>query len=91
MLIGISSSLSYIINSNFYRAYGITLTAYFAHAQEYNICFTTVERRPTGGEVTADGDLALPDLPDPSLPAGVLPTQVLSMVFIVLKPLTDTR
>ena len=46
--------------------------------QEYNICFTTVERRPVvgGGEATADGDLGLPDLPDPSLSAGVLPTQV---------------
>ena len=46
--------------------------------QEYNICFTTVERRPVvgGGEATADGDLGLPDLPEPSLSAGVLPTQV---------------
>ncbi len=46
--------------------------------QEYNICFTTVERRALAGQVTSEGDLSLPELPDPSLQPGILPTQVRS-------------
>jgi hypothetical protein len=46
--------------------------------QEYNICFTTVERRAPAGQVTSEGDLSLPELPDPSLQPGILPTQVRS-------------
>jgi hypothetical protein len=48
------------------------LTCYL---QEYNICFTTVDRKPLG-QSTPEGELPLPELPDPTLPAGVLPTQV---------------
>merc|ERR1719318_1937867 len=46
--------------------------------QEYNICFTTVSRAKPSK--TADGEMILPSLPDTSLPAGVLPTQIKKLV-----------
>ena len=45
--------------------------------QEFNICFTTVDRTPVKG---GDGDLVLPNLPDPTVAAGVLPTQIKKLV-----------
>ena len=41
--------------------------------QEYNICFTTVSRAKPSKN--ADGETELPELPDSSLSAGVLPAQ----------------
>ena len=49
--------------------------------QEYNICFTTVDRRKR--EKTSDGEMVLPALPDQGLQTGVLPAQI--------KKLVDTR
>ena len=46
--------------------------------QEYNICFTTVSRAKPSK--TADGETELPELPDSSLSAGVLPTQIKKLV-----------
>merc|ERR1719348_558300 len=46
--------------------------------QEYNICFTTVSR--TKPSKNADGETELPELPDSSLGAGVLPTQIKKLV-----------
>ncbi|KAI8826187.1 DNA polymerase family B-domain-containing protein [Fimicolochytrium jonesii] len=59
----------------FYDKYVLLLdfnSLYPSIIQEYNICFTTVERgRNTGGLVL--GDDQLPDVPDPELPKGILP------------------
>ena len=46
--------------------------------QEYNICFTTVDR--TKKEKTSDGEMVLPPLPDPGLQTGVLPAQIKKLV-----------
>ena len=46
--------------------------------QEYNICFTTVDRKKR--EKTAEGDMVLPALPDPGLQTGVLPSQIKKLV-----------
>ena len=46
--------------------------------QEFNICFTTVSRGKQ--EKSAEGETELPDLPDSSLKAGVLPTQIKKLV-----------
>merc|ERR1719474_2014059 len=46
--------------------------------QEYNICFTTVSRAKQSKN--ADGETELPELPDSSLSAGVLPTQIKKLV-----------
>jgi len=46
--------------------------------QEYNICFTTVSRERQA--VTAEGEQALPGLPDASAKPGVLPTQIKKLV-----------
>lgn len=49
--------------------------------QEYNICFTTVERPQVDKSSTAATDeQILPDLPDSSLPVGVLPTEIRKLV-----------
>jgi len=65
----------------FYDKYILLLdfnSLYPSIIQEYNICFTTVDR--TKKEKTADGEMVLPPLPDTSLPAGVLPTQIKKLV-----------
>ena len=46
--------------------------------QEYNICFTTVSRAKPSKN--ADGETELPELPDSTLSAGVLPTQIKKLV-----------
>ena len=46
--------------------------------QEYNICFTTVDR--TRREKTGDGEMVLPALPDSGLQTGVLPAQIKKLV-----------
>ena len=45
--------------------------------QEYNICFTTVDRKPIK---EGDGDLVLPNLPESTVAAGILPTQIKKLV-----------
>eukprot|EP00092_Neocalanus_flemingeri_P020784 GFUD01022520.1.p1 GENE.GFUD01022520.1~~GFUD01022520.1.p1 ORF type:complete len:1437 (+),score=492.07 GFUD01022520.1:76-4386(+) len=65
----------------FYDKYILLLdfnSLYPSIIQEYNICFTTVDR--TKKEKTGDGEMILPALPDASLPAGVLPTQIKKLV-----------
>eukprot|EP00090_Calanus_glacialis_P016583 TRINITY_DN25936_c0_g1_i4.p1 TRINITY_DN25936_c0_g1~~TRINITY_DN25936_c0_g1_i4.p1 ORF type:complete len:1464 (-),score=583.40 TRINITY_DN25936_c0_g1_i4:126-4448(-) len=65
----------------FYDKYILLLdfnSLYPSIIQEYNICFTTVDR--TKKEKTAEGEMILPSLPDTSLPAGVLPTQIKKLV-----------
>jgi len=65
----------------FYDKYILLLdfnSLYPSIIQEYNICFTTVDRSQK--EKTADGEMILPSLPDASLPAGVLPTQIKKLV-----------
>jgi len=65
----------------FYDKYILLLdfnSLYPSIIQEYNICFTTVDRSKK--EKTADGEMILPSLPDTSLPAGVLPTQIKKLV-----------
>lgn len=65
----------------FYDTYILLLdfnSLYPSIIQEYNICFTTVDRSKK--EKTADGEMVLPSLPDTSLPAGVLPTQIKKLV-----------
>ena len=49
--------------------------------QEYNICFTTVNRnsRPEGGDPSATAE-EIPDLPSADLEAGVLPTEIRKLV-----------
>ena len=42
--------------------------------QEFNICFTTVDRQVQ--EKNQADEEVLPDLPDSSLPAGILPTEI---------------
>ena len=65
----------------FYDKYILLLdfnSLYPSIIQEYNICFTTVDR--TQKEKTSDGEMILPNLPDSNLPAGVLPTQIKKLV-----------
>ena len=49
-------------------------------SQEYNICFTTVNRQPIKN---GEGETILPDLPESNVSDGILPTQI--------KKLVDTR
>ncbi|KAG1697229.1 DNA polymerase alpha catalytic subunit [Nymphon striatum] len=44
--------------------------------QEYNICFTTIPQIAAGTE----GEDEIPEIPDPSLDAGVLPTEIRKLV-----------
>ena len=46
--------------------------------QEFNICFTTVDRQAPAK--SKDEEEILPDLPDPSLAAGILPTEIRKLV-----------
>lgn len=56
--------------------------------QEFNICFTTVDRsvpavtikEEGGAKGTANDEEVLPDLPDPSLATGILPTEIRKLV-----------
>ncbi|XP_065059619.1 DNA polymerase alpha catalytic subunit-like [Rhopilema esculentum] len=43
--------------------------------QEYNICFTTVTR-----DSNQNGDDVIPEVPDSSLPPGILPTEIRKLV-----------
>ena len=45
--------------------------------QEYNICFTTVNRK---FKKDGEGDLILPDLPESTTLPGILPTQIKKLV-----------
>lgn len=47
--------------------------------QEFNICFTTVDRQVTSKKDAGEEEV-LPDLPDPSLPTGILPTEIRKLV-----------
>merc|ERR1712112_445612 len=65
----------------FYDKYILLLdfnSLYPSIIQEYNICFTTVDR--TKKEKTSDGEMVLPPLPDPGLQTGVLPAQIKKLV-----------
>merc|ERR1719384_2216649 len=46
--------------------------------QEYNICFTTVDRKKK--ERSPDGEMVLPALPDSAIQTGVLPAQIKKLV-----------
>ena len=65
----------------FYDKYILLLdfnSLYPSIIQEYNICFTTVDRRKK--ERTPDGEMVLPALPDSSIQTGVLPAQIKKLV-----------
>ena len=47
--------------------------------QEFNICFTTVNRQVATKTNEGEEEI-LPDLPDPTLPLGVLPTEIRKLV-----------
>lgn len=47
--------------------------------QEFNICFTTVDRQVTTKSTEGEEEI-LPDLPDPTLPLGILPTEIRKLV-----------
>lgn len=47
--------------------------------QEFNICFTTVDRQITTKASQGEEEV-LPDLPDPTLPPGILPTEIRKLV-----------
>jgi DNA polymerase alpha subunit A len=47
--------------------------------QEFNICFTTVDRQ-VATKATEGQEEILPDLPDPTLPLGILPTEIRKLV-----------
>ena len=64
----------------FYDTYILLLdfnSLYPSIIQEYNICFTTVDRTPVK---SGDGDMVLPNLPEPTVSPGVLPTQIKKLV-----------
>ncbi|KZS08622.1 DNA polymerase [Daphnia magna] len=46
--------------------------------QEFNICFTTVDRQIT--KASQGEEEVLPDLPDSALPPGILPTEIRKLV-----------
>lgn len=47
--------------------------------QEFNICFTTVDRQLPNKAAEGEEEV-LPDLPDSSLPTGILPTEIRKLV-----------
>lgn len=47
--------------------------------QEFNICFTTVDRQPSTEQKDGEAEV-LPDLPDASLSTGILPTEIRKLV-----------
>uniref|UniRef100_W5KK76 DNA polymerase n=1 Tax=Astyanax mexicanus TaxID=7994 RepID=W5KK76_ASTMX len=49
--------------------------------QEFNICFTTVQREATGSRKKTEDDFnEVPELPDPDLEMGVLPKEIRKLV-----------
>lgn len=48
--------------------------------QEYNICFTTVERQLGNDEHKADEEEQVPEVPDASIPMGIFPRLVQNLV-----------
>ena len=65
----------------FYDKYILLLdfnSLYPSIIQEYNICFTTVDRKKM--EKTPDGEMVLPALPDSSIQTGILPAQIKKLV-----------
>ena len=46
--------------------------------QEYNICFTTVDRKKPQG--TASAEDYIPEVPDEAAAPGVLPTEIRKLV-----------
>ncbi|KAL0156655.1 hypothetical protein M9458_047901, partial [Cirrhinus mrigala] len=49
--------------------------------QEFNICFTTVERGATNAQKKSEeDDDEIPELPDPSLEMGILPKEIRKLV-----------
>uniref|UniRef100_A0A8C1IJM7 DNA polymerase n=1 Tax=Cyprinus carpio TaxID=7962 RepID=A0A8C1IJM7_CYPCA len=48
--------------------------------QEFNICFTTVERGATNARKKTEDDDEIPELPDQSLEMGILPKEIRKLV-----------
>uniref|UniRef100_A0A671T8Z9 DNA polymerase n=1 Tax=Sinocyclocheilus anshuiensis TaxID=1608454 RepID=A0A671T8Z9_9TELE len=48
--------------------------------QEFNICFTTVERGATNAHKKTEDDDEIPELPDQSLEMGILPKEIRKLV-----------
>lgn len=72
------------VGQGFYDKYILLLdfnSLYPSIIQEYNICFTTVDR--SNITYTPDGIMNIPDVPDEEISTGILPT--------VLKTLIATR
>lgn len=64
--------------SGFYDKFILLLdfnSLYPSIIQEYNICFTTVNRQSH-----QEGEDDIPDVPDSSLPPGILPTEIRKLV-----------
>uniref|UniRef100_A0A8C6YI34 DNA polymerase n=1 Tax=Nothoprocta perdicaria TaxID=30464 RepID=A0A8C6YI34_NOTPE len=48
--------------------------------QEFNICFTTVQRTSSDAQKRAEEEEEIPELPDPSLEMGILPKEIRKLV-----------
>ena len=78
MAISVILYYNFIFLAGFYDRFILLLdfnSLYPSIIQEYNICFTTVTR--TSGE---NDEEDLPEVPDPSLPPGILPTEIRKLV-----------
>lgn len=58
----------------------IAFTRFRCHFQEYNICFTTVNRKLPLDENGKPDEDHIPDLPDPDCDPGILPMEIRKLV-----------
>ncbi|KAI8642206.1 DNA polymerase family B-domain-containing protein [Parasitella parasitica] len=67
----------------FYDKYVLLLdfnSLYPSIIQEYNVCFTTVDRRTFTEGREDDGEEKVPEIPDDTLPQGILPRLIKTLV-----------